>query len=369
MSNLISIFDTWRGWPDASALAVNFKAAAGVSLPAGTVVTQQGLQIASAKVLKAMDNDRVTAPTLTAGNAGQAYVVAGVGGAWSTFAIGDIVEWSGTAWVKIVTQVEAEVPNGTRVVVTGGTAAGSFTGHEEKVLQYTKKAITLTCVAGGWVNCVAGDIGKPVVGTGSGDTGTLVSYTNGSYIMVVDPTTPADVFAHDDVLAVTGGTGAGVVDTAVASGATWAATVPVNNQQLTINGVGGLYVGKQVQYQGTHPAGAWIVLGTTAEATTFVDKLTSAAAANAAPDSAWMVIEGNDQFDGVFTSSVTAVKLGTGVVIKLASTIANTLVPGDFLYANAGVLAKNGSGTYNSVAQVLESNNTSGATGFIVIVA
>ena len=369
MSNLISIFDTWRGWPDASALAVNFKAAAGVSLPAGTVVTQQGLQIASAKVLKAMDDNRVTAPTLTAGNAGQAYVVAGVGGAWSTFAIGDIVEWSGTAWVKIVTQVEAEVPTGTRVVITGGTAAGSFTGHEEKVLQYAKTTAAITCKAAGYTPCGLTDVTKLVTGGTSGHTAHLVSYDNGTRIWVVDPVVPAETFHTGETLTIgSGGTGVGDVESQVAGGGAWAATVPVDNQQLTINGVGSLYVGKQVQYQGTHPAGAWIVLGTTAEATTFVNKLTSAAHSNVAPDSAWMVIEGNDQFDGIFTSSVTCVKLSTGVVIKLASTIANTLAPGAFLYANAGVLALN-TGTYNTVAQVLESNNTAGATGFIVIVA
>jgi hypothetical protein len=369
MSNLNSIFDTLRGWPDASALAVNFKAAAGVSLPAGTIVTQQSLQLASAKVLKIVDDDRVTAPTLLAANAGNAYVVAGVGGAWSTFHIGDIVEWSGTAWVKIVTHVESEVPDGTRVVVTGGTAAGSFTGLEEKVLQYTYKTVSLVSLALGYTSAVPSDVGKPVVGTGSGDTGTLVSYNNGTRTWIVNPTTPADVFAPADALAVTGGTGVGTCDTATPAGASWAATTPVDNQQLLINGTGGVYVGKQVQYQGTHPAGAWVVLGPAYEAVTYVDKLTSAAHSNVAPDSAWMVIEGNDQFDGAFTGSVTCVKLGTGVAIKVASTAANTLAPGDFLYANAGVLTENTGGTYNTVAQVLESNNTAGSGGIITIVA
>jgi len=44
-----------------------------------------------------LDKDLTTAPA-TPGT-GDRYIIAGVGGLWSPFAINDIVEWSGTAWV------------------------------------------------------------------------------------------------------------------------------------------------------------------------------------------------------------------------------------------------------------------------------
>lgn len=87
-------------------------------------------------VLKMVDDSLVTAPTLTLNEAGNAYVVAGTGGGWSGFAVGDIVEWSGTAWTRIVQQSGGEPPDGTRVIVTTGTAAGSFAGEEGEIATY-----------------------------------------------------------------------------------------------------------------------------------------------------------------------------------------------------------------------------------------
>jgi len=86
--------------------------------------------------LKMVDDSLVTAPTLGAGDAGNAYVVAGTGGAWSTFAIGDIVEWDGSAWALLTAQSGAEPPDDIKVIVTDTSAAGSFATHEEEVGTY-----------------------------------------------------------------------------------------------------------------------------------------------------------------------------------------------------------------------------------------
>lgn len=98
-------------------------------------------------------------------------------------------------------------------------------------------------------------------------------------------------------------------------------------------------------------------------------------------DQMWLVIQGNDQYDGNFTDRLALLKLGTGIVYKVASTIANTLAAGDFVYANAGVLAKvtraanaiGGSGAkYSTQKQIVGvvgySNNTAGANGYVIIV-
>lgn len=99
------------------------------------------------------------------------------------------------------------------------------------------------------------------------------------------------------------------------------------------------------------------------------------------PDQMWLVVQGNDQYDGSFTDRVAMVKVQTGIVWHVSSTIANTLVPGDLVYSNAGTLAKvtrvagaiGGSGAKASnqqqpVGMVIYSNNTAGALGEITVV-
>lgn len=232
MSNLNSVFDTLRGWPHGSALEASFEPDANVaSLPEGTLVETTTRQLAAADVLRMIDDSLSTAPTLAAGDAGKAYVLAGTGGGWSAFDTGDVVEWDGTAWNLIVAAVEAEVAVGTRAVIISASAAGSFAGDEEKVLEYAIKNVQATCAlgnveltgalgtialtnaSGGYTPCIPTDVGKPVVATGSGDTGTLVSYDNPSRIWQVDPDELADVFQVADALVITGGDGVGTVDT------------------------------------------------------------------------------------------------------------------------------------------------------------
>ncbi len=53
-----------------------------------------------------------------------------------TYKDGDIVEWDGNSWVAVVDQVDAEVADGTRVVVHESGAGGAFTGEEENLGTY-----------------------------------------------------------------------------------------------------------------------------------------------------------------------------------------------------------------------------------------
>lgn len=372
MSNLNSLFDTIRGWPSGSALENSFEPDSSVaSIAEGMLVQAASRQLVAASVLKIVDDTLVTAPTLTTTDAGKAYGVAGIGGAWSVFDIGDIVEWDGTDWNLIVAAVEAEFATGTRAVVVSASAAGAFAGHEEKIATYTKHTVELTCTVGGYTPCIPTDIGKPVVATGSGDTGTLVSYDNPSYTWIVDPDTPADVFQDADALAVTGGDGIGIVDTGGVAplGGAWALVVPVNKNRILIDGTNGVYDGKYYEYIGAHPAGSWNISLHQTVAPAMASLLTSGIAASAIRDHAWLVIQGNDQSDAKFVNKITCIKCHTGFIAKVQSDIANTLAPGDFVHAVAGVLTKTvaGGGMKWPAALVIGSNNTAGATGWVII--
>jgi len=297
MSNLNSVFDTLRGWPDGSALENSFEPDPNVtSIPEGSVVQSASRELAAAAVLKIVDDSLVTAPTLVAADAGKAYHVAGVGGVWSVFDIGDIVEWSGTAWVLALAGsggTPVGPPDGTRAVVVSASAAGSFSGEEEKVMAFT------TGAPGAWA----------------------------------------------------------VADT------------PLNKNRILIDATAGLYDGIYYEYIGTHPAGSWSQPLQQTVAPAMVAKLTSAEAAAAVRDHAWLVIQGNDQSDAAFVNRVTCIKCHTGFVAKVQSDIANTLAPGDFVHAVAGVLTKTvaGGGMKWPIGLVIGSNATAGSTGWVII--
>lgn len=73
--------------------------------------------------------------------------------------------------------------------------------------------LVLTCAAGGYTPCIAGDIGKTVTGGVTGDTGTLIAYNNTTRQWVVDQTDAGDTFDDDDeTLAIGTGTGAGTMN-------------------------------------------------------------------------------------------------------------------------------------------------------------
>lgn len=88
----------------------------------------------------------------------------------------------------------------------------------DSVLEVTTAYRKLVLAAGGYVNCVAGDVGKPVVGATTGDSGTLVSYDNATrtwWVLRDDPTD--DQFDNaSEGISITGGTGAGSMSAAAA---------------------------------------------------------------------------------------------------------------------------------------------------------
>lgn len=67
----------------------------------------------------------------------------------------------------------------------------------------------LTLQAGGYVNCVAGDIGKNVLGAVTGDTGTLIGYDNALRKWWVNKAAVGDDFDQIEAVSVVAGVGAG----------------------------------------------------------------------------------------------------------------------------------------------------------------
>lgn len=291
MSNLNSLFDTLRGWPEGSALEATFEPDFGVTEAEGAVVMITTRELAPAKVLRMVDDSLIAAPVLTLlADIGKSYVVAGVGGAWAAggIAIGDIVEWNGAAWNIIVVNVAGEPPVNTRVVTVEAGGAGSFAGDANKIQVYTA--------------------GKPNA---------------------------------------------------------WIASSPAAGNRIKLVGVSGVYYNKYYDYTGS----AWYKSARQVEAPAIAQKLTSAIKAGNPKDDAWVIIQGNDQFDGKFTNKVTCVKCSSGAVLKLACPIADTLVPGDRVCADTGALKKltAGAGMEWPIGQVLQSNGVSGATGWVAI--
>jgi len=101
--------------------------------------------------------------------------------------------------------------------IGGGTGTGTVTttlaAVEVSIRANANSTIRqLTSAAGGYVNCVLSDIGKPVVGSVSGHTGTLMAYDNTTRIWTVRTAQTYTLTAPGpDVLSITGGTGAGTV--------------------------------------------------------------------------------------------------------------------------------------------------------------
>lgn len=289
MSNLNSIFDTLRGWPSGSALEKSFVPDPNVAeLVEGVVVKVEGRELAEAAVLRMVDDSLVTAPTLTAGDAGKAYMVAGTGGDWSTFTIGDIVEWSGTAWVLALAGSSAEPVDGTRVVVVEASAAGSFAGEEEKVFAYAT------------------------------------------------------------------------------TGSSWSeANEPVNGNRILISATAGVYNGKYYDYTGAYATGSWGLAAQQRTAASLVSKLSSGALASAPKDDAWLVIQGNDQWDAQMAGVITCLKLNSGCAFKIQHDDADSLAAGALLESAAGVLQARTDKW--PVGQVIYSNDTAGSEGYIVV--
>jgi len=100
-----------------------------------------------------------------------------------------------------------------------------------------------------------------------------------------------------------------------------------------------------------------------------VEALTSSNGPNnaspAAKDDAWLVIQGNDQWDSQFVNKVSCLKMHSGITFKIQHDSANTLVPGTKVQVNAGVLEA--VTDLWPVGVVVWSNKQSGSGGQIAV--
>jgi hypothetical protein len=286
MSNLNSVFDTLRGWPNGSSLELSFQPKKGVTLTEGQVASGVNRQLADATVLKMVDDTLVTSPTLAYADKGKAYMVAGAGGDWSGFAVGDIVEWNGSAWAVAVGHVANEPPDGTRVVVVDASAAGSFAGEEKEVWSYAT------------------------------------------------------------------------------AGSTWSsADVPADGERVYLTA--GVYSGEYYDYFGTHPAGGWRKAAAQERARAVMDAYSSIGWDGNRKGDAWLVIQGNDQYDAAFVNKVTCLKLSSGCTFKVQNDNADSLVAGTFVEAASGAIQALTDKW--PVGVVVWSNGVSGSGGQIAI--
>lgn len=424
MSDLESIFDVHFGWPSGSALAHDFLIAPSATLEAGNIVSLTTDSLPAASALRMVDDSLTAAPTLLAADAGAAYEIAdrqldnaavlkikddaqvtspaavtgeaheiaGTGGDWSGFTIGDIVEYDGATWNLIVAQSGGNPPDGTRAVVIDTGAAGSFTGDEETVQ---------VCASGTWTTAdTPADTELITIdGTNSIYDGQIWEYTGshpaGAWGLSTDDWSTFDdgdiVEWSGTAWAVTVPNSAGdppdgtrvVVVEASAAGSftgqeeevwaittgTWAAVTaaPEDGAKIDIVAANSIYHGNRYMYTGTHPAGDWAFLESGVLVLEgFMDLMTSVAVANA-KQSAWLVLEGNDQFDGEFVGRVTALKIASGAIFKVKTAVADTLEPDDYVEADTGLFVKC-NGTNHALGQVLWSNGTAGTDGEIIVV-
>lgn len=87
---------------------------------------------------------------------------------------------------------------------------------------YTNRIRMLTFQEAGYTNVAVSDVGKPVVGGTTSDSGILLDFDNDTrewWIRVDDPTpTTGDIFDQGEAISITGGTGAGTTPAASATG-------------------------------------------------------------------------------------------------------------------------------------------------------
>lgn len=378
MSNLNSLFDILRGWPDSSALEASFDPDTGVTLPEGTLCYVTSRELLPAKVLHMVDSTLVAAPALLAADRGKSYVVAGVGGAWSVFAIGDIVEWDGAKWNLIVSHLGTGnkwVPDGTRVVVIDvahGTPAGAFAGDANKVMNYHWTCTaTIDSEAGGTpiVDPIIGEVvtDDPDLGGAPYVVGTIISFTptTGPWLIkLATPDTPLPL--DDDVLSTPSGGAAAMVGAAVDHKSWVVANTPVNGNRVHIDaGTDSIYSGRYYDYSSALTL--WGKSAHQVEAPAMLKKLTSGVMASAVKDHAWVVIQGNDQYDGIFVNHLACIKCMSGAVLKLPNLL-GTLLAGDLVCANGGALKKLtvGGGMQWPIGQVLAVGGT-GASAWVII--
>lgn len=109
--------------------------------------------------LRMVDDAAGGPPTLGSGDAGDAYVVDSVTGAWSGFSLGDIVGWNGTAWSLILAGSGGNPADGARVVVDAAPGSGgSFNGHALDIAIYVSgTGWTFEDPSDGWAVLINGE--------------------------------------------------------------------------------------------------------------------------------------------------------------------------------------------------------------------
>jgi len=118
-----------------------------------------GMQWRDPVEVRTMIDDASSGPPVSPA-AGDAYVVDSATGAWSSFDVGDIVEYDGSAWNLIVADSGNEPPDGTRVLVGPSPGAGgSFNGHANEIATYdaTGDTWSFESPSNGWATLIVGD--------------------------------------------------------------------------------------------------------------------------------------------------------------------------------------------------------------------
>lgn len=115
----------------------------------------------------------------------------------------------------------------------------------------------------------------------------------------------------------------------------------------------------------TYAEGTVVKTNTDGSGGTHVESLSSGLLASAAKDNAWLVIQGNDQWDAAFVNKVTCLKMQSGCTFKIQHDDADTLVPGTLLEAASGVLQARTD--KHPVGMVIATNGVSGSLGEIVV--
>jgi len=90
-----------------------------------------------------------------------------------------------------------------------GVIDGEIAGLEQLCGKIESSNRLLTFAALGYVPCVAGDIGLPVIGAVTTDSGILISYNNTTREWVVSMDASGDMFDVAEAISITAGTGAG----------------------------------------------------------------------------------------------------------------------------------------------------------------
>jgi len=143
-----------------------------------------GLKWRDPVAVREVINDALSSPPGSPSD-GDAYIVgSSPTGGWSSFSQGDLVEWDGASWNLIVAGVGAEPADGLRVIVTEGTAAGSFVGEEGNIGIYDAggDSWSFNTPEDGWAVLINGENGVDENTAWTYDTDTWVQFSGAGQI-------------------------------------------------------------------------------------------------------------------------------------------------------------------------------------------